>query len=422
MVAFVVLAFWLFIQASLNALSPDISRGTLVRALGDVDSDGAGDFVLACFVESKAWVFSGRTGAVLVELRGEDDFGFNLAVVDDADGDGARDVWVVTPTSGRVELFSTKDGRRLAVIECELDAEWPQIGLAAIHTIHNDGRSDLAVSVPRFGPQQAGESNSCPVHSRSGARLGEFTPPDRFRVEGARFGPEIAAIPDLDGDGSDELAVLIHDSPDDELVILASADGRELLTFKDDFGWGNFGEALSVRASWPGTQGPVIALGEGSLPTVWVEVRSLIDGRTLTRIERTKSEGRFANAIEFVGDVDDDGCPDVLVGEPGPLKVLALPGGVLLPSFLAAGNAKDPTNGGRAFLYSGADGRQLWNARGSKTWDWFGISAAALGDLNGDDVADVVVAGEAGFMRWSRQPFARVLSGRDGTLLYEVRP
>jgi hypothetical protein len=100
---------------------------------------------------------------------------------------------------------------------------------------------------------------------------------------------------------------------------------------------------------------------------------------------------RVANA----GDIDGDRIPDVIVA--------------------AIWNDSGGTDAGRVYLYSGATGTLLHTLTGEATNDWFGISVAGLGDLNGDGRDEVLIGAwwnDAGGLDAGR---AYIYSFRNGT-------
>ena len=97
---------------SVSGRSPGDELGNLVAAAGDVDGDGVPDLLASALQDYNggpgyALLLSGRDGALLGELRGDDDnrnTGFALAGVGDVDGDGRAEVAVATG-------FSRQEGR-----------------------------------------------------------------------------------------------------------------------------------------------------------------------------------------------------------------------------------------------------------------------------------------------------------------------
>ena len=106
----------------------------------------------------------------------------------------------------------------------------------------------------------------------------------------------------------------------------------------------------------------------------------------------------FGANVRDAGDVDGDGYADFIGGAP------------------------NPTGIGVAKVYSGRDGRLLHRFVGDQVGDYFGVSVAGTGDLNNDGYGDLIVG--AWFFDVARagseEGLARVFSGKDGTVLYNV--
>lgn len=83
----------------------------------------------------------------------------------------------------------------------------------------------------------------------------------------------------------------------------------------------------------------------------------------------------FGTSVASAGDVNSDGCEDVLVGAP----------------YQEGGSTEE----GRAYLYlgdaAGLAATPSWTAEPDRDWADFGASVAGAGDVNGDGYADVVV-------------------------------
>jgi hypothetical protein len=111
----------------------------------------------------------------------------------------------------------------------------------------------------------------------------------------------------------------------------------------------------------------------------------------------------YGAAVAGFGDVDGDSVPDFAVGAPGHETGVAR---VI----------------GRLFVYSGASGALLHTLEDGFTL--FGQSIAAVGDVNGDSLGDLLV----GSPRWDADPGdglaptgrAYVYSGADGSLIHAI--
>jgi hypothetical protein len=151
-----------------------------------------------------------RSGQQLRTWQGAgpfDRFGTCLALLDDLDADGVQDFAVTSPGAndfcGRVEIFSSRDGRLLRRIDgAERGAQLGQ-SLAVIEDLDGDGLRDLALGAPHA--QGAELESGCVLlcSSRNGAILAVLPGPER----GARFGQTLDAAQDLDDDGRRDLLI-----------------------------------------------------------------------------------------------------------------------------------------------------------------------------------------------------------------------
>lgn len=96
---------------------------------------------------------------------------------------------------------------------------------------------------------------------------------------------------------------------------------------------------------------------------------------------------QLGTGVEAAGDTNGDGIPDVIASAPG---------------------------GGYAKVYSGRNGRVLLTLKAEGSNDNFGNHAAGVGDVNHDGFADVMVGAPAAGEKAGR---AYVFSGKDGRLL-----
>src|SRR5262249_45266405 len=133
--------------------------------------------------------------------------------------------------------------------------------------------------------------------------------------------------------------------------LLWTADGRpgdELGTGVEGAGDTNHDGIPDVIASAPGGG--------------YAKVYSGRDGRVLLTLHAEGRDDDFGRHAAGVGDVDRDGYADVIVGAPG--------------------NGASGKQAGRAYVYSGKDGRVLLTLTGEHAGDQFGSAVAGGG--NGD--------------------------------------
>ena len=304
---------------------PGDELGTGVEGAGDTNGDGVPDVIASAPGGGYARVYSGRGGRVLLELEAEDkadDFGRHASGVGDVDRDGFADVIVGAPGNnaggegaGRAYVYSGRTGRILLTLTGE--GKGDAFG-SAVAGFADRNRTLLLVGAPSAGPRQAGRTY---VYSALSAEA-------QFRIEadetGAGLGGMFLSVPgDVDGDGVPDV-------------------------YASD--WGNAAKGPSTGR---------------------VYVHSGRDGKhLLTLTGETAGEG-FGTSPSVAGDVDGDGHADLIVG-----------------AWQYSGAA---VGGGRAYLYSGQDGRLLKTYTCRTPGDTFGFDAVGLGDVDGDGTVDFLI-------------------------------
>lgn len=157
----------------------------------------------------------------------------------------------------------------------------------------------------------------------------------------------------------------------------------------DQFGWiaRNLGDVDGDGVNDIVTSAPTNSAGGDKAGRIYVY--SAKTGALLWKADGRAGD-QLGTGVECAGDVNRDGVPDVIASAPG---------------------------AGKAYVYSGRDGRVLHTFSAEEKSDGFGQHAAGAGDADGDGYADVIVgapqngAGGAGAGR------AYVYSGRDGHIL-----
>ena len=122
-----------------------------------------------------------------------------------------------------------------------------------------------------------------------------------------------------------------------------------------------------------------------------------MNGSVLYTFNGNSAGDNFSASVSDAGDVNGDGTPDLIVGAPF-----------------------DDNNGnisGSARVLSGSDGSTLYTFNGDSGNDRFGQSVTGAGVVNGDGIDDLIVsAAEARGINGGN--YVRVLSGSDGNILY----
>jgi hypothetical protein len=305
--------------------APREQLGLSVSGAGDVDADGTADVCVggpgARGGAGAAYVLSGADGKVLLEIRGDaagDQLGAEVAPAGDFDGDGHADLLVSAPRcdaggadAGRVLVCSGADGSRLVTLDGESAGD--QFGT----TISADRFEDELFLV--VGAMNAGAASRGRVYVYWGEELELLheVEADARNVNLGRFFSSV--IGDANGDGEADFYFVDFESGADvaasgRAYVLSGSDGRLLHTFT-----GRAGEGLGIG-----------------------------DARA--------------------GDVDGDGCADLIVG--------------------AWQNAEGAPGAGKAYLYSGKDGKLLRSYTCKVAGDTFGFDATGIGDVDGDGGLD----------------------------------
>ncbi len=405
---------------------PDVSNGLRcsVAPVGDVNGDGVPDFALARRGPGPAgsgkpdvpvgpgivWIFSGTDGHLLRTLPPPspcEDFGRALEDVGDTNGDGHRDLAI--SGGNRVWLFSGVDGAVLHEIGSEFVGTGFGDALAGGRDIDGDGSTDIAVyrsgedynnvyrvaCVFLFSGRTAKliRALACePLESEKSLERSSFT-----LVPGNTLATGTALVPDWDGDGLADVVVSVVRSKEppaasgDVVAIEVWSSKRWTRLQRIDItGWPWI---IRVLGDVNDDQVPDLL---ASAPDVFVSGYSGLDGALLHTQDYTSgymyAEG---TSLDVLGDVNDDGIPDFLVG---------------------ANEDTLDCDPGVAVVHSGADGtglRTFFGGDYDSTGCGVGVDACVLGDANGDGICDIVV-------HMPRLHEARVLSGKDLSLITTV--
>ena len=350
--------------------------GEFVCAAGDVDGDGFADIALTVRPEDEVGaarieIRSGRDGSLLHELLFDhpgDEKGVRLAPAGDLDGDGQPDLIVRMGDHKRVHVLS---GTSPFAIIHRFEVDGPTgLGLVAgLGDMDLDGVSDFAIA----GSQGGNGFVAC----LSGA-TGDLILVKIGSGPGDLFGNNVADAGDVNGDGHADLLVRHNQSDiyfNGVVSVFSGHDGSLLAKL---FG-GSIGVSMGTVGDLDGDGCDEVILGKPQLPNPHIIgpgsaiVYSVKLQATLFEYwgELTFEECGFR--VGGLGDVDGDAVPDFFITSPNYSPYYG--SGIL----------------GKAWVRSGADGALLFSVEGDYDLGGIGSAAAAGGDVNGDGRCDLIV-------------------------------
>lgn len=386
------------------ALEGVSSFGTAVSARGDLDGDGVRDLVVSAWTTAPGagvYAYSGATNALLWFVPAaaySEKFGIALEHAGDIDLDGRADVLVGAPREphdsgyGAVHVLSGADGSSLRIVTssgdfAHYDAEFGS-ALAGAADVDGDGIPDLAVGAPGAGVPSARVGAAIVYSGANGSVLRQYS----GSIHKQQLGTSLAFL-ETDGDARAELAIaslVLQSTPDAGAVAIHSGVANAVLTtIPAPVPTKAFGRAMCAIGDIDGDGADDLAIGspfhsQAAATNKNVYLVSGANGAILFSFG--ESPDQLGSELAGGDDIDGDGIPDVLAGDP-----TATIDGV--------------TNVGRAHAISGATGLEIWNYSDVTTGGMIGSAVAMIGDLRGDGRAESVVAApldEIGFVTSGR--------------------
>lgn len=308
-----------------------------VRPFPDQDGDGRPDLLVGAPRDSllldgagAVFLLSSASGAALMTLRGSDlqeHLGNSVANAGDINADGVPDILVggaesnvAGGFSGRVSVFSGADGTRLLKIEGE--APVVQLGIAVDGFGDQDGDGVPDLLVGSWGATDNGGSSGAVIvfSGRDGSQLLRI--PGEFK--GDHLGLDLATVPDLNGDGVNEIlaGAFEYDSGSQSNAGAAYVfNGRTGAIVHKWIGAAEE-DRLGTRVACPGDidgDGYADLLAAAPFTDITrgrVYLYSGLTGKELARIEGATAIALAGAGLEALGDIDGDGIPEFLLGSP----------------------------------------------------------------------------------------------------------
>ncbi|MCB9920134.1 MAG: VCBS repeat-containing protein [Planctomycetes bacterium] len=264
--------------------------------------------------------------------------------------------------------------------------------------IDSDGVADVLHTVEaRTGP----DANQLRWYSGATGKLIRVVPPLGQRQQGA-YWQSLSPAGDHNGDGYPDFVAYAYSGYTfgTRVVVVSGKDDSFLwwVSPKDPRDTKGFGESLLGNVDLDGDKRPDVVVIETLTQPEPTVTAYRNDGSVLWSVtgDATFAPGAFRvdEQIDSMGDIDNDGCDDLVIG-----------GG-------------KPGVGGGAVLVSGKTGKFLLSVGDPRNRDNLGATVEGMGDIDGDGYKDFAAGGGAVFSTGVVYAF----SGKDGHVIHEWRP
>ncbi|MBL8298597.1 MAG: FG-GAP repeat protein [Rhodanobacteraceae bacterium] len=288
--------------------------GWAVSDLSDLDADGVTDLAIASSTGSgnagSVSLYSGRSGLLLRTLNSSASrAGYSVADAGDVNGDGLPDVLTGNPNAdgrnGAAELFSGATGQSLLQLTAHGPLQSFGAAVSGAGDHNGDGKADLLIGAP------GGMGRAFLVNGADGIPIRQLDAP----AASTRFGAGVASVTDLNGDGKNELLVSAPGEGAGAVYLISSTDFSVIRRMDGDPGGVEFGTYFVADVGdINGDQKPDIYVGDYAFGGTQgrAYVFSGADGSRLHRFSGVGGEGMGPG--RGARDVDGDGRNDIVVG------------------------------------------------------------------------------------------------------------
>ena len=371
----------------------------IVRASGDLDGDGDLDLLTSDVKQGaklSVWLNNGQGGFSLTGASissGE----ASAVFLADINNDGKLDLYIHKNFASRELWFGNGDGSfRSSPVLLASSVAFSEA--AAIADLDLDGDLDIIIA-------NSGQNGANLVLWNGNASI--FYHAEKFGT--ARLGESVADAGDIDADSFSDYLLGAPRGKNANSVetgfvrVISGRDGSTAYTVFGEKAFDRFGSSLSLLGDINNdgkTDFLVGAFGDdrNGNEAGAVSLFSGADGKLLATWSGLAAHDQFGRSVCVAGDVNNDGVPDWIAGAPN--------------------HDKNGSNSGMARVISGKDGKVLHDFFGDAAFDFFGVSVCAAGDVNGDGFADLLVGASGNDKGGSDAGQARLFSGKDGKILH----
>lgn len=377
------------VLATLYGEDPNTAFGWVAEDLGDINGDGISDLITSdpFLGGGKIYVYSGADFTLLNSAAdvGSGLFGYSATLAGDVNADGVPDYVAGGPGgSGIAIVYSGADH---TVIRQWTGQEGESFGasVAGAGDVNGDGYGDILVGATAANEAAgrvdaySGKDGSL-LWSRSGKRPQDF------------LGSAVGLVGDVNGDHvPDQVAGARAAGWRDrgEAYVLSGVNGATIHTLRPLGPAGDVPTFATFHASGAGD------INRDGVPDVYIGDYNARGGRTREELEQDSGTGRAylfdgasgrrlyvfeAEALgdgfgpgRGIGDVNGDGFGDVFIG--------------------AYTSSAGAVAGGKGYVYSVRDRAVLRTMTGSQDFQFLGVDALDIQDVNGDGLRDYILTG-----------------------------
>ncbi|MGE0772865.1 MAG: FG-GAP-like repeat-containing protein [Cyclobacteriaceae bacterium] len=390
---------------------PNDQFGWIARNIGDVDGDGVFDVTASSPTNSdnanaggKVYVYSGKSGNPLWSFAAEEangQLGMSVESAGDVNNDGIPDVVASAPYANKVYVFSGNTGKIIHTWKGENPNGGFGRGVKGVGDVNKDGFGDVLIGepfqiwgAPIAGGQVTSPGNAYLYSGKDGSLLKQW----KGKTIGDGFGTAVA------GKTSKGNSLLMIGSPSSgfnnggQVFVYKGTDTNPFFVMEADSTGNSLGGMfLSVVGDVDGDQTPDLYASDwsnGALgrATGRVYVYSGATGKPLITLTGESQGDGFGIGIADAGDINKDGFDDLVIG--------------------AWQHASAAPSGGKVYVYSGKDSKLLRTVTCKVVGETFGFDATGIGDVNGDDIPDLLLTSAWSAIKGVRSGRALVISGR----------